>query len=95
MVAIQANEKQNTCSLPQRVMPKWLIIVGFGFVLVILNTLRRQTSNVKANVTTTTKLEAIFPKPDGTKDYNLAKENITSFNAFSFYLMGDTPVSYE
>ena len=96
MVAIRANEKQNPC-IAQRRIPKWLIIVVVCFAMTILNTLRRQTqlSSVKAKGTISNKLEAIFPKPDGTKDYNLVKENTTSFNAFSFYLMGDTPVSYE
>jgi len=50
--------------------------------------------NVTANgtISTTNLLEGIFPKPDGTKDYNLVKErNTSSFNAFSFYVMGDTP----
>lgn len=37
--------------------------------------------------------DLIYPRPDGSKDFNLRKNGTTNFNGFSFYLMGDTPVS--
>jgi hypothetical protein len=71
---------------------RWFLL-GISFVLVLLNTALRRLPDIKADDTITIKVEEIFPKPDGTKDYNSVKGNTSSFNAFSFYLMGDTPVS--
>jgi hypothetical protein len=84
-------------------MPKWWYVVGISFVFVLLNLAWRRMPDVNADGTTITiKREEIFsksgediyPNPDGTNDYNLVEgRNPSSFNAFSFYVMGDTPVS--
>jgi hypothetical protein len=44
-------------------------------------------------VTSESKVELIYPRPGGSKDFNLRDDATTSFDGFSFYLMGDTPVS--
>ena len=93
MVAIRSREIRHYC-ISSRKIPKWLIVVGLGFTVMVLNaTMHQQPFDVKSYGTSTTKLDAIFPTPDGAKDHNLMKGTTTSFNAFSFYLMGDTPVS--
>mmetsp|Transcript_180 Transcript_180/g.368 ORF Transcript_180/g.368 Transcript_180/m.368 type:complete len:400 (+) Transcript_180:162-1361(+) len=94
MVTVRSKERRHpyihAVGIPQR-----LICVGIGLIFVILEAIRRQSSEISlgttTTMTTTTEFDVIFPKPDGTKDYNLVKEATTSFNAFSFYLMGDTP----
>jgi hypothetical protein len=48
---------------------------------------------IRGASTSESKAEPIYPRPDGSKDYNLRKDGTTNFNGFSFYLMGDTPVS--
>ena len=92
MVAIRTSERKGSC-IPQLKIPQWAIALGVCFVLLTLNIAVRQEPDVNTTGTITNKLEEIFPKPDGTNDYNLVKNNSTSFNDFSFYLMGDTPVS--
>jgi hypothetical protein len=107
MVAIRFKDRSDLLSFSQRRILKWVILfVGVGsFVIIILNSHRTistttsTTSNTKGTISTKISVEStvILPQPDGTKDYNLKKENTTTttFNAFSFYLMGDTPVCYE
>jgi hypothetical protein len=50
-------------------------------------------SQIPATITSEYKSELIYPRPDGSKDFNLIKDGTASFNGFSFYLMGDIPVS--
>ena len=91
MVVIRIKERLDIVS-PQYRIFKWAIFVGFGFAFLILN-IHRTTLSSKPKGTVSTKLETFFPKPNGTLDHNLKKEySTTTFNAFSFYLMGDTPV---
>lgn len=101
MVTVRSNQNQNrnasSCCVPDigcYRMPRWRLFAGI-FVFCLLNSAWRKMPNLKTSGTVTTKIanEIVFPKPDGIKDYNLVKENNTSFNAFSFYVMGDTPVS--
>ena len=94
MVTIRANQKNNSW-IPNCRVPKWWSVGGVLIVFVLLNTASRQMPGVETNGRVTTKPEENFPKPDGTKDHNLVKANTTSFNSFSFYLMGDTPVSSD
>ncbi|OEU22167.1 hypothetical protein FRACYDRAFT_232320 [Fragilariopsis cylindrus CCMP1102] len=106
MVDIRLKERSDLLSFSQRRILKWvLLFVGGGsFVIIILNSHRiikittttSTTSNARGTILTKISLEStvILPQPDGTKDYNLKKKEdatTTTFNAFSFYLMGDTP----
>ena len=110
MVDIRLKERSDLLSFSQRRILKWvLLFVGGGsFVIIILNSHRiikitattSTTSNARGTILTKISLEStvILPQPDGTKDYNLRKKEdttTTTFNAFSFYLMGDTPVCYR
>ena len=107
MVDIRLKERSDLLSFSQRRILKWvLLFVGGGsFVIIILNSYRTvkttsTTSNARGTILTKISLEStvILPQPDGTKDYNLKKKEdatTTTFNAFSFYLMGDTPVCYR
>lgn len=96
MVSVRPNQKSSAtlCVPSHRQISKWGLLAGI-FLILVLNSVWRDVPNVQADGTVTTKLaeEIIYPRPDGTKDYNLIKENTTSFQAFSFYVMGDTPVS--
>ena len=106
MVDIRLKERSDLLSFSQRRILKWvLLFVGGGsFVIIILNSHRTvkitTTSNARGTILAKISLESsvILPQPDGTKDYNLKKKEdatTTTFNAFSFYLMGDTPVCYR
>ena len=110
MVDIRLKERSDLLSFSQRRILKWvLLFVGGGsFVIIILNSHRiikittttSTTSNARGTILTKISLEStvILPQPDGTKDYNLKKKEdttTTTFNGFSFYLMGDTPVCYR
>ena len=106
MVDIRLKERSDLLSFSQRRILKWvLLFVGGGsFVIIILNSHRTvkitTTSNARGTILAKKSLESsvILPQPDGTKDYNLKKKEdttTTTFNAFSFYLMGDTPVCYR
>ncbi|MGK3746375.1 MAG: hypothetical protein ACI8RD_014231 [Bacillariaceae sp.] len=97
MVAIRIKERSDLFSFSQRKILKWVILfvgVTVGFAIIILNSHRTTSTspNAKGTISTKISLESTV-----TKDYNLKKENTTTttFNAFSFYLMGDTPVCYE
>lgn len=97
MVTVRSNQKQSaasSCVPSYRRISNWSLLVGI-FLIVVVNSTWRKVPNVGMNGTIRTKQakEIIYPLPDGTKDYNLVKENSTSFQGFSFYVMGDTPVS--
>jgi hypothetical protein len=71
----------------------WPVIGLVCFLIMLFNVFETSKNNNKATVLE--KLEVIHPLPDGSNDYNLLKtKNTTSFNGFSFYLMGDTPVCF-
>ena len=97
MVTVRSNHKQSaasSCVPSYRRISNWSLLVGI-FLIVVVNSAWRKVQSVATNGTIQTKQakEIIYPLPDGTKDYNLVKENSTSFQGFSFYVMGDTPVS--
>jgi hypothetical protein len=77
-------------------IPTWVTLVMLGFIMTIFNVLgTARTEEAALDTTTKTTVEVIHTRPDGSKDFNLQlkkKKNATSFKAFSFYLMGDTPV---
>ncbi len=93
MVAIGKKKKDGFGCVPSCQIPRWLFVVGLSVVFLLINSAWDKIPDVQLNGTVATKLETVFVKPDGLKDYNLKKRNTTSFKGFSFYLMGDTPVS--
>lgn len=96
MVTVRSNQKQSTassCVPSYRRISNWSLLVGIFLIVVVNSTWRVPSVQTNGTIQTKQAKEIIYPLPDGTKDYNLVKENSTSFQGFSFYVMGDTPVS--
>ncbi|KAL3912410.1 MAG: hypothetical protein SGARI_001174, partial [Bacillariaceae sp.] len=79
----------------QKSIQLWLTVLSMGMIGMLFHSSgETRTDSTKLMASNAKSKSIIHPRPDGSKDYNLSTNQTTSsssFHAFSFYLMGDTP----